>query len=393
MGILDSRTTFQPMDYPWAFQAFKDHEEMHWLPNEATALPHDIDDYKNKLTDDERSLVTQILRFFTQTDIDVANGYTKVYMPKFKKPELTMAMASFAAREAVHVFAYSQVVDTLGFGEGEYTKFMDYAEMRDKHEFLWDEPWVINEYLTSQSGMKFIPEDIVEGGREAGLTDKKIAEIFNLAYGLAKFSAFAEGLQLFSSFAMLLNFKRFGLMKGMGSIVAWSVRDESLHVETMIRVFNEITKDYPWLWTKNFRDLLQALAKQMVELEFKFIDLAYRSDREKKLSTFEYGIGLATKQPVQYEEIQLRGLSKDEIKNFVRLTADQRLEQLGVEKIYHIDKNPIPWFNILVAGDEHANFFEQRGTAYAKGMDTSKMDMTFDDMDFNLEPVNAFTND
>lgn len=382
MGILDSRTTFQPMDYPWAFEAFRTHEEMHWLPNEATALPNDIDDYKNKLTDEERSLVTQILRFFTQTDIDVANGYTKVYMPKFRKPELLMAMASFAAREAVHVFAYSQVVDTLGFGEGEYTKFMDYAEMRDKHEFLWDEAWeidyrTINVESDMYKSIKWIPQDIVEGGREAGLTDKKIAEIYNLTYGLAKFSAFAEGLQLFSSFAMLLNFKRFGLMKGMGSIVAWSVRDESLHVETMIRVFNELTKDYPWLWTKSFRDELQKLAKQMVELEFKFIDLAYRNEQDGSL-------------------IDLRGLPKDDIKNFVRLTADQRLEQLGAEKIYNVDKNPIPWFNILVAGDEHANFFEQRGTAYAKGMDTSKMDMTFDDtMDFNLnmETVHAFTND
>lgn len=378
MGILDARTTFQPMDHPWAFEAFKTHEEMHWLPNEATALPHDINDYKNKLTDEERSLVTQILRFFTQTDIDVANGYTKVYMPKFKKPELLMAMASFAAREAVHVFAYSQVVDTLGFGEGEYTKFMDYAEMRDKHEFLWDTPFEIRkDWDKNPSEYKLIPMCVVQGGRDAGFKDEKIEEIFNLAYGLAKFSAFAEGLQLFSSFAMLLNFKRFGLMKGMGSIVAWSVRDESLHVETMIRVFNELTKDYPWLWTKQFRSMLQDLAKQMVELEFKFIDLAYRNEQDGSL-------------------IELRGLPKDDIKNFVRLTADQRLEQLGVEKIYNVDKNPIPWFNILVAGDEHANFFEQRGTAYAKGMDTSKMDLTFDsDMDFNvnMETVNAFTND
>lgn len=378
MTILDARQNFQPFEYQWAFEAFKVHEEMHWLPNEATALPHDIDDYKNKLTDEERSLVTQILRFFTQTDIDVANGYTKVYMPKFKKPELLMAMASFAAREAVHVFAYSQVVDTLGFGEGEYTKFMDYAEMRDKHEFLWDTPFEIRkDWDKNPSEYKLIPMCVVQGGRDAGFKDEKIEEIFNLAYGLAKFSAFAEGLQLFSSFAMLLNFKRFGLMKGMGSIVAWSVRDESLHVETMIRVFNELTKDYPWLWTKQFRSMLQDLAKQMVELEFKFIDLAYRNEQDGSL-------------------IELRGLPKDDIKNFVRLTADQRLEQLGVEKIYNVDKNPIPWFNILVAGDEHANFFEQRGTAYAKGMDTSKMDLTFDsDMDFNvnMETVNAFTND
>lgn len=380
MTILDARQNFQPFEYQWAFEAFKTHEEMHWLPNEATALPHDIDDYKNKLTDEERSLVTQILRFFTQTDIDVANGYTKVYMPKFKKPELLMAMASFAAREAVHVFAYSQVVDTLGFGEGEYTKFMDYAEMRDKHEFLWEKEWELD-YGTIRPDSdlykqtKWIPHDIVEGGREAGLTDKKIIEIYNLSYGLAKFSAFAEGLQLFSSFAMLLNFKRFGLMKGMGSIVAWSVRDESLHVETMIKVFNELTKDYPWLWTKSFRDELKTLARQMVELEFKFIDLAYRNEQDGSL-------------------IELRGLPKDDIKNFVRLTADQRLEQLGVEKVFNVDKNPIPWFNILVAGDEHANFFEQRGTAYAKGMDTSKMDFTFDDtMELNLDTVNAFTND
>jgi ribonucleoside-diphosphate reductase beta chain len=382
MTILDSRTTWLPIEYPWAFEAFKTQNEKHWMPNEATALPDDINDYKNKLSDDERGLVTQILRFFTQTDIDVANGYTKVYMPKFKKPELTMAMSSFAAMEAIHIFAYSQVVDTLGLPESEYSKFLEYAEMRDKHEFLWDELKTISGSFKNvvtmqnteyQSDDQKIPQDVVEAGREAGFTDKKIEEIYNLAYGLAKFSAFAEGLQLFSSFAMLLNFKRFGLMKGMGQIVAWSIRDESLHVETMIKVFREIIHDFPWLWTESFKEEIYKLARKMVDLEFKFIELAYKG---KQNGINEFGIP-------EYEQIELRGLPIQDIKDFVKLTCDDRLESLGLNKIYNVAKNPLPWFNILVAGEEHSNFFEQRGTSYAKGtIDTSKINFD-EDMDFN----------
>ena len=371
MTILDKRTNFKPFNYPWAYDAYKTHEEMHWLPNEATALPNDVDDYKNKLTDDERSFVTQILRFFTQTDIDVANGYTKVYMPKFGHPELTMAMASFAAREAVHIDAYSQVVETLGFGDGEYNKFLEYAEMRDKHEFLWDEPWVI---IGNDQMDKIIFDEIVKGGRESGYTDEKIVEIFNLAYSLAKFSGFAEGLQLFSSFAMLMNFKRRGLMKGMGAIVTWSVRDESLHVETMIKVYREMLKDFPWLNTDSMSDLVYTLAEEMVELEFKFIDLAYRSESLDK------------------HEVHFEGLTKQEIKDFVKVTANERLEQLGYRKLFtDVDKNPLPWFNLMVAGQEHANFFEGRGTSYAKGMDIGQL--SFDDIEFNTDMDNEMYNE
>lgn len=361
MSILDKRSNFKPLAYPWAYEAFKTHEEMHWLPTEATALPTDVGDYKNKLSDEERSLVTQILRFFTQTDIDVANGYTKVYMPQFNQPELIMAMSSFAAREAVHVDAYSQVVETLGFGDGEYSRFLEYAEMRDKHEFLWDEPWKIfyGDPLFESGSTKYIPEDIVEGGREAGFTDEAIERIFNLTYSLAKFSGFAEGLQLFSSFAMLLNFGRRGVMKGMSSIVAWSVRDESLHVETMIKVFRELMKDFPWMNTPSFTDLINTLAQDMVKLENKFIDLAYRNE-------------------VTGNDIELKGLTKEEIKGFVEVTANERLEQLGFKPIFKTTTNPIPWFNMMVAGVEHSNFFEERGTAYAKGMDSSKMEFNFD---------------
>ena len=59
---------------------------------------------------------------------------------------------------------------------------------------------------------------------------------------MAVYSAFTEGVQLFSSFAILLNYPRHNLMKGMGQIVTWSVRDETLHVESMSRLFQEFIK-------------------------------------------------------------------------------------------------------------------------------------------------------
>lgn len=127
------------------------------------------------------------------------------YLPRFKQPEVRMMLSSFAAREAVHIAAYSHLIETLGLPESIYNEFLQYEAMAAKHDFF-------NEVC-----------------RDKG----------DLAAQIAAFSAFTEGMQLFSSFVMLLNFTRCGTMKGMGQIIAWSIADETLHTESMTKIFRE----------------------------------------------------------------------------------------------------------------------------------------------------------
>ena len=210
-NLMDERSYFKPFNYPWAYDAWLKHEQAHWLHTEVPMF-EDVKDWKKKLNKNEKEFLTNIFRFFTQGDIDVAGGYVKNYLPYFPQPEIRMMLMGFAAREALHIAAYSHLIETLGLPESTYNQFLEYQEMKDKPDYVLD--------LSSKNGT-----------------------LESTARHIAVFSAFTEGMQLFSSFIMLLNFPRHGLMKGMGQIVTWSIVDETMHAENMIRLFKEFIKE------------------------------------------------------------------------------------------------------------------------------------------------------
>lgn len=319
MPLFEKRIGFRPIEYQFAYDAFVKSEQMHWLPREVP-LNADVQQWKNELSDDERNLLTQIFRFFVQADVDVASGYIDTYLPVFKPTELRMMMTSIAAREAVHIQAYAMLIDEVGIPETEYAAFMEYQEMKDKHEFMFQD----------REGLPGLAEDI------------------------AVFSAFGEGLQLFASFVMLLNFTRFGKMTGMGQIVAWSIRDETHHVESMIKLYHTLLKEHPELDTEEHVQRIRSIADAMVKLEDRFIDLAFSQGG-------------------------IEGLTADEVKQYIRYIADIRLQQLGLWPLYDVPKNPLPWVDVIVFGKEHVNFFENRATDYSAGAVEGSWDDAFDD--------------
>ena len=272
-------------------------------------MAEDVKDWKERLTTNEKSFLTNIFRFFTQGDIDVADGYVTNYLPYFPQPEVRMMLSGFAAREALHVAAYSHLIETLGMPESTYSEFLEYQAMADKHEYFMD--------LSKANGTKE-----------------------SVATNIAAFSAFTEGMQLFSSFIMLLNFPRHGKMKGMGQIVTYSIRDESMHVEAMTKLFREFIKENIEIWTDDFKKELYQICREMVKLEDKFLDLV-----------FEMG--------------DLQGLTKKDMYAYNRYIADRRLLQLGLKTNYDQRENPLGWID-EVTGVEHQNFFEGRATTYMK---------------------------
>jgi ribonucleoside-diphosphate reductase beta chain len=159
---------------------------------------------------------------------------------------------------------------------------------------------------------------------------------------IAVFSAFTEGMQLFSSFIMLLNFPRKGLMKGMGQIVTWSIVDETLHAENMMKLFKQYIKENHEVWNDQLKSDIYTIAERMVELEDRFIDLAFGIDA-------------------------MNGLTAAEVKQYIRYIADRRLIGLGLKGIFKVKKNPLPWVEEMINAPIHGNFFENRVTDYAKG--------------------------
>lgn len=308
LKLTDERNYFKPFSYPWAYESWLKHEQSHWLHTEVPMI-EDVKDWKKRLTEDEKKFLTHIFRFFTQGDIDVAGGYVNNYLPYFPQPEIRMMLTGFAAREALHIAAYSHLIETLGMPESTYNEFLEYEEMRAKHDY----------FMTL-----------------AGQDQKTIAQ------QIAAFSAFTEGMQLFSSFIMLLNFPRHGKMKGMGQIITWSIVDETQHAESMIKLFRTFIEENKEIWNDELKSQIYQIAERMVKLEDRFIELAF------KLGPMD-------------------NLSADDVKHYIRYITDRRLISLGLKGIMKVKKNPLPWVEEMINAPTHTNFFENRATDYAKG--------------------------
>ncbi len=319
MSLLDPNPFYKPFRYPWAYDAWMTQQRIHWLPEEVP-MADDVKDWHRELTAAERNLLTQIFRFFTQADVEVNNCYMRHYARVFMPTEVQMMLAAFSNMETVHIAAYSHLLDTIGMPETEYSAFFHCKEMKDKYDYM----------------------------QGFGVDTKA-----DIARTLAAFGAFTEGLQLFASFAILLNFPRFNKMKGMGQIVSWSVRDETLHTNSMIKLFATFIGENPELWNEELRRDLYRICATVIDHEDAFIDRA-----------FELG--------------GVEGLGPRDVKQYIRYTADRRLIQLGLQPIYRLDRNPLPWLEDMLNGAEHTNFFENRSTEYSRAATQGTWEEAFD---------------
>lgn len=318
-GLTTPSVGYKPFRYPWMFDAWKAQQQVHWLPEEVP-MDNDKRDWAHKLNDKEKNLLSQIMRFFTQGDIEVSDCYHRHYMTVFKPTEAQMMLTSFANMETIHIAAYSLLLETLGMNDIEYTAFMHNPAMKQKSDYM---------------------------------KDFNVKDPLNVALTLAAFGGFTEGLQLFASFAILMNFPRRNLMKGMGQIVTWSVRDETLHCNSIIRLFHQWLAEHPEIDRAELSRQIKKICREIVEHEFAFIDTA-----------FELG--------------DVEGLKAQDVKNYVLVVANERLRQLGEEELYDVqNKDPLPWLNNLLFGREHANFFEARATEYQKAATRGSWDDVF----------------
>lgn len=307
-NLLNGGGIYKPFRYPRAFEAWQMQQKMHWIPEEVP-LGDDVQDWKRKLDESEKHLLTQIFRFFTQADIEVNNCYMRHYAQVFKPTEVLMMLSAFSNMETIHIAAYSYLLDTIGMPEIEYQAFLKYKEMKDKYDYM----------------------------QQFNVSSK-----LDIAKTLAVFGAFTEGLQLFASFAMLLNFQRFGKMKGMGQIVAWSAKDETLHTDSIIWLFHTFVSENPEVWCDELTLFLLDACHEIISHEDAFIDLAFEISGK------------------------VHGLTAEEVKLYIRFVANRRLRQLCLPEIFDIKKNPLPWIDEMLTASELTNFFENRVVEYMR---------------------------
>lgn len=322
--LTNERNSFKPFEYPECYEKWDVHEHAHWSFKELN-MQDDIYDWTNKLTQSEKTFLVQILRYFTQGDVDVAAGYVE-YLQFFKQPEVRMMLFGFGAREAMHIASYSHLITTLNLPDNLYKEFLEFKAMKDKHEFVFNTKFKVNP-------IRRFFNYVIFG------YDEKLEEI---AVKIALFSAFIEGVQLFSSFIMLLNFTRHGLMKKMGQIIQWSIADETHHTNSMMSLFKIFVSENKLFLRKNvLKERVIWIAGKIVDLEDSFIDLIFTNTI-------------------------MRDLTKEDVKKYIRFITNKRLETLGYESIYEVCENPLEWVEDLLNAPSHTNFFENKPTEYAK---------------------------
>jgi ribonucleoside-diphosphate reductase beta chain len=307
--ITEPRIYYKPFEYQDAFEFYKNQHRAHWLADEVP-LASDLNDWKLKLTEPEKNLIGNILKSFAQTEVHVNDYWSTKVSVWFPKPEVQAMARVFADFESIHAEAYARLNEELGLDD--FKAFMEDETSKAKIERLIE-----------------VPGNTIE----------------EKAISLAIFSAFTEGVNLFSSFAILMSFQLRNLMKGTGQIVEWSVRDESLHSKAGCWLFRTLLQEQPHLDTPELRDQIVEACQLSVQLEFDFIEKA-----------FEMG--------------DIEGLTKEQLKAFIKARANEKLVELGYNAIYNdIDPNllkQIEWFGHLTSGKTHQDFFAGRVTAYAK---------------------------
>lgn len=285
------------------------HERAHWVAAEAD-MTQDVTQWKDgSISDTRKQFIKMVLRLFTQADTNVCAGYVEKLLPVFKNADARMMLLSFANREVTHMLGYKRLNDTLGYDNLEFmTEFLSFQEMKTKHEFMIE-----------QANLR---------------SHKGIAEY------LAK-QVLMEGVNLFASFAMLLNFSRLGQLPGMVSVNQWSVIDESTHVEGLSEIFRIFVAENPSVITEDFKKVVYETARKVVQMEDDFIDLCYSVENIKKLD-------------------------KQDLKNYIRFVCDYRMQQLGFKSQFGIEKNPLPFVEEITGDGVLGNFFESTITAYSK---------------------------
>lgn len=310
MGLLQTRVEYAPFEYEQAYKYWELQQQSHWLHTEI-AMAGDIQDWKENLSEAEKNVIAGILKGFTQAEILIEDYWSGKVCNWFKKPEIQIMGNTFAAFESIHAVSYAYLNDSLGITD--YKAFLSEPTTKAK----------IDRLISTKGKSK---EDI--------------------AKSLAVFSAFNEGVNLFSSFAVLLNFSRFNKLKGVGQIIAFSIKDETLHSNAGCWLFRQFISEYPEVFTDELKKDLYEAARLTVQLEDAFID-----------KVFELGA--------------IEGLDPKDLKTFIRHRCNTKLQDIGLKSNWkHLDKESLErmqWFDTLSTGVSQQDFFSGRVSDYSKG--------------------------
>ena len=322
MLINETKTQLMPFQYPWAWEEFKNLCKNHWLPQEIS-MAQDIAQWKGThfLTEDERHLIKKILSFFANTDVLVCDNILMAIYAHISNPECRQYLTAQAFQETVHSWSYAHIVESLSMDQKDvFSEFKRVGTIKDKHDFQ-------NQF--SEGVFKKDFTTTTDEGRAVYLKN------------LCAYYIGMEGMQFYSAFVLLLNFKRRNLLVGTAEQLEYIVRDESLHCRFGTKLINQYIAENQDIWTHELKEQVRQNIMQVVELEDAFVADALPRD--------------------------VVGLTREQFAKYIRYIADRRLESIGLDVLFNEEETPFPWMNEIMDLPKEKNFFETRVTEYQTG--------------------------
>lgn len=312
-NIFTPRVNILPYEYP-SLLAYKDAiRHSYWIHTEFN-FTTDIDDFKTKITDEEREVIKRSMLAIAQIEVNVKTFWADLYkrMPITEVGDVGM---TFAESEVRHKDAYAQLLRILGLEE-EFQNVVEIPAIKDRIAYL-------TKYL--------------DGTRSK---DNKM-----YTKSVLLFSLFIEHVSLFSQFLIMMSFnKEKNLFKGISNVVEATSKEEDIHGNFGAEIINIIKKENPDWFDEEFEQLIDSACKKAYKAECKILDWI-----------FETG--------------ELEFLSKDTIKNFIKNRFNNSLQKIDMKPIFEVDFEEIEktlWFDVEITSTKEGDFFYKKSIDYNK---------------------------
>jgi ribonucleoside-diphosphate reductase beta chain len=309
--------TLRPMKYPTFYEMFKDGIKNTWTVEEVD-FSTDLVDLKQRLTPAEVHVIQRLVAFFATGDSIVSNNLVLNLYKHINSPEARLYLSRQLYEEAVHVQFYLTLLDNYIPEPSEraaaFSAVDNIPSIRKKAEFC----------------MKWM--DSIEK-LDALETDEHRRQFL---LNLICFAGCIEGLFFFAAFAYVYFFRSRGMLHGLAAGTNWVFRDESAHLEFAFEVVSTVREQHPGMFDDRMQQQVTQMMREAVNAELQFSE-----------DLLEGGVA---------------GLSTRDMREYLQYVADQRLERLGMQKIFG-SRNPFPFMDLQDV-QELTNFFERRVSAY-----------------------------
>jgi|SRR5690554_1271019 len=313
MGIFEKRINYKPFEYPEVLDFIDNINRTFWVHSEVD-FTADTQDFHTHLEAKEKQAIKKSLLAIAQIEVSVKSFWGDLYshMPK---PEFNGLGSTFAECEFRHSEAYSRLLSVLGYDD-DFETIIETPVIKKRIEYL-------------EQALQHTKSD-----------DKK-----KYVFSLILFSILIENVSLFSQFAIVLSFTRFkGLMKNVSNIISWTSIDEQVHASAGVFLVNKIKEEYPNFFDETTKEEIANIVRQSIDVEAEILDWIF-------------------------EEGEIDTISKENLLHFMKFRVDESLEQIGLNKIYHISTEqyqPMAWFEEEIFANSLDDFFAKRPTEYTK---------------------------